>query len=61
MGAFDSLGTLITDLANATLNVLSVVFTGENATVVLTAVVVLALVGFFMELPQKLLHKYFKQ
>lgn len=60
VGTFDSLSTLVTDLANATLNVISLVFTGENAGIILTAVVVLALVSVFMKIPEKIMGKYFK-
>jgi len=60
MGTFDSVATIITDLGNATLTILSTLFTGTNAGTVISAVVVLAVVTVFMGLPQKVLRKYFK-
>ncbi len=60
-GTFDSVATIITDLANATLTVLSTVFTGTNAGTVISAVVVIAVVTILMGIPQKLMGKYFKR
>jgi len=61
VGTFDNLATLVNDLANATLSVISTVFTGGNATIILTAVVIIALVMIFMRIPDKLMSKYFRK
>ena len=61
MGQFDTLAVLVTDLANATISVISVIFTGDNAGVVLSAVVVLALVTIFAGIPEKIMSKYFRK
>jgi hypothetical protein len=54
MGAFDSVATIVTDLGNATLNVISTLLTGDNAGVIISAVVVLAVVIILMRIPNKL-------
>jgi uncharacterized membrane protein YdbT with pleckstrin-like domain len=44
VGTFDTVATVITDLANASISVLRTVTTGDNAGVVIGAVVVVAVV-----------------
>ena len=54
VGAFDSVATIVTDLGNATLSVISTLLTGDNAGIIISAVVVLAVVIILMRIPNKL-------
>jgi hypothetical protein len=54
MGAFDSVATIVTDLGNATLSVIGTLLTGDNAGIIISAVVVLAVVIILMRVPNKL-------
>lgn len=49
-GSFSSLCGLFTNISNLLLAVLTIVFTGENATIIIYAAVVLAVVIFFIDL-----------
>jgi len=52
---------VVTDLANATLTVISVLTTGENASIVIGGVIVIGLVLIFLKLPQKVMGTYFRR
>jgi hypothetical protein len=53
MGTFDSVATIITDLANATLSVVSTVLTGDNAGTLISGVVVVAVVLIIVRFAEK--------
>jgi len=49
-GDFEGICTVLTDIANASLVVVSILFTGDNASVIIEAVIIIAIVVFFIDL-----------
>lgn len=49
-GEFSGVCDVLVNIFNATIAVISIVTTGNNASVVITAVIVLAIVGFIIDL-----------
>jgi hypothetical protein len=53
VGTFDSVATIITDLANATISVVQVVLTGNNAGIIIGGVVVISVVMIIVRFAER--------
>jgi hypothetical protein len=52
-GTFDSVATIITDLANATISVIKVILTGDNAGIIIGGVVVITVVMIIVHFAER--------